>query len=157
MYSAGMNNYYKFVCGDEFKNLKEQITMFDIEVPVGGMQKVELSHWKRSYIIKKQVILTAGYKCEIDSEHRTFIAQSTSQPYMEGHHLLPMRLQAYFSYSLDVYANVVCLCPVCHRQLHYGIDNDKKELMLYVYNERSERLAKSGIRLSQDEFLEAEQ
>ena len=40
--------------------------------------------------------------------------------------LIPMKKQQTFSTSLDVYANVVCLCPVCHRLLHYGLDDNKK-------------------------------
>ncbi len=31
------------------------------------------------------------------------------------------REYAHKACSLDVYANIICLCPICHRLLHYGL------------------------------------
>ncbi|MCC8140121.1 MAG: hypothetical protein LIO67_07485 [Lachnospiraceae bacterium] len=71
---------------------------------------------------------------------------------MEGHHALPMKYQDKFSRSLDVYANIICLCPVCHRLLHYGISSEKEKVVEKIYYDRSERLAVSGIKISKSEF-----
>ena len=68
--------------------------------------------------------------------------------------MIPMKKQPVFNTSLDLYANIVCLCPVCHRLLHYGLDLNKKELLNQMYVTRNERLVNSGIKLSKDEFLE---
>ena len=65
----------------------------------------------------------AEYKCEISPQHITFTSKNTGHFYMEGHHAIPMRHQDKFTKSLDVYANIVCLCPICHRLLHYGIES----------------------------------
>lgn len=86
----------------------------------------------------------AGYKCEINSEHTTFTAKSTGHPYMEGHHVVPLKFQNKFSKNLDIYANVVCLCPVCHRLLHYGVEREKQIAVDKIYYERADRLAASG-------------
>lgn len=72
---------------------------------------------------------------------------------MEGHHAIPMKKQESFDVSLDVYANIICLCPICHRLLHYGEDCDKDNLLNKIYYDRADRLASSGIRLSKEEFV----
>lgn len=43
-----------------------------------------------------QSIEFAGYQCEVNPIHETFIAKSTGRPYMEGHHALPMMHQGKF-------------------------------------------------------------
>ena len=73
---------------------------------------------------------------------------------MEGHHIIPLRHQEEFNVSLDVYANVICLCPTCHRMLHYARTEDKLDSLNMIYHERADRLATSGIRLSNDDFIE---
>lgn len=154
MYSAGLNNYFKFACGEGFTNIQSQIGVMDIKVPVMRKQVNSTETWKRSSIIKMHSLEFAAYQCEINEEHKTFTAKSTGRPYMEGHHALPMKYQDIFSQSLDVYANIVCLCPTCHRLLHFGMDSERKIILNKVYYERSERLAASGIRVSREDFEE---
>lgn len=154
MYSAGLNNYMRFAKGQGFKNASRQVEHLDIVVPVSGIGTASVTAWRRNGIIKKQSIEMANYTCEIDSTHETFIAESTHKRYMEGHHAIPMKNQSFFSVSLDVYANIVCLCPICHKLLHYGLKEDRKGVLNRIYAERAERLKQSGIRLSNDEFLE---
>lgn len=152
MYSAGLNNYYKFASGEVFEKATGKIELLDIAMPVKDLKNVERTVACRSTIIKTQAIKSASYLCEIDASHKTFIAKNTGNPYMEGHHAIPMMRQRQFDSSLDVYANVVCLCPVCHRLLHYGLDSEKETLVKRIYHDRAERLARSGITLSQNEF-----
>lgn len=72
---------------------------------------------------------------------------------MEGHHALPMTYQDKFEHSLDVYANVVCLCPICHRLLHYGVKSEKENVVNKIYFERADRLSASGIEISKKDFM----
>lgn len=153
MYSSGLNNYYRFACGDEFFKIKDEIITMDIAIPKSEHQTAITSYWKRSSIIKQQSIKSARYLCEIDSNHKTFTAKNTGEQYMEGHHAIPMKKQESFDVSLDVYANIICLCPICHRLLHYGEDCDKDNLLNKIYYDRADRLASSGIRLSKEEFV----
>lgn len=154
MYSSGLNNYYRFVLGESFSNIKEKIVLLDIPIDLKGLNKIETTVWKRSEIIKHQSLELSDYKCEIDRSHKSFIAERTMKPYMEGHHAIPMRIQNRFPVSIDIYANIICLCPVCHRRIHYGLNSDKIEMMHKLYGERSGRLAQSGIYLSIDEFCD---
>ena len=152
MYSAGLNNYIRFANGKGFENLHDRIQILDAEIPAVGKQIVFTNTWRRSSIIKMQSIESAGYKCEINQNHETFTAKSTGKPYMEGHHALPMRFQDKFTNSLDIYANVICLCPTCHRLLHYGVESEKKNVIDKIYYDRASRLAVSGIKIGKEEF-----
>lgn len=152
MYSAGFNNYYKFANGTGFSGIHNKISVMDVEVPAPTLKNGTLKVWKRSSIIKTQAIESADYQCELNSEHWTFTSKRTGHQFMEGHHVLPMKYQDKFANSLDVYANVICLCPICHRLLHYGIEAEKQEAINKIYCERSERLATCGIKVSRDDF-----
>lgn len=153
MYSAGLNNYLRFATGAEFTGLNSKIKVMDTEIPVSEKIIVEHEKWKRSSIIKTQVIEAVNYECEIETSHRTFMAKHTGKQYMEGHHAVPINLQSKFAKSLDVYANIVCVCPTCHRLLHYGVESEKQNVLNKIYHERSERLARSSIKLSYSEFV----
>lgn len=152
MYSSGLNNYCKFANGEGFTNIKKKIEILDTEVEVPDVTTKTSTLRKRSSIIKIQAIESAGYQCEFDESHSTFIAKNSGQPYMEGHHALPMKYQDKFNHSLDVYANVICLCPICHRLLHYGVEEQKKIVVNKIYKDRANRLANSGLKIGKDDF-----
>ncbi len=152
MYSVGMNHYIMFARGEGFTNIHGKIDVMDIEVPRPKKVAESTVSWVRNGLVKKQAMQSAEYLCEVNPAHTTFIQQGTNHPYMEGHHTIPMGLQGQFSESLDVYANIVCLCPICHRLMHYGRPCDKKGPLDKIYADRADRLAKCGIKLSREEF-----
>lgn len=154
MYSAGLNNYVRFASGEDFKEMIGKMEQMDTPLKPDLPTISEQTVWKRSNILRLQTLISANYKCEIDNRHETFIAEKTGKPYMESHHAIPMRLQPHFENSLDVYANLVCLCPICHRKIHYGIKSERENMKKYIYHNRSDRFAHSGIRLSQLEFIQ---
>lgn len=92
--------------------------------------------------------------CENNGEHNTFTAKATGMPYMEGHHLIPLEFQPLFQTSLDVYANIVCLCPACHRLLHFGVNSERLRVAEKLFDRRKARLAKCGIELEKNGFIE---
>lgn len=154
MYSAGLNNYCRFASGDSFDDIKDRISLMDFVIPRGDVITRKTEIFNRSSIIKNQVIESVGYVCEIDSLHQTFITESSHHPYMEGHHIIPMKMQKLFDNSLDVYANIICLCPICHRQLHFGLREDKIALLNKIYSARFERLHKCGLIVSNDDLID---
>jgi len=157
MYSAGLNNYCRFASGEGFGEMASLFRKLDVPIAKEKNLTVKQTVWKRSGIIRLQSFELAQYKCELDNSHETFIANSTKKPYMEGHHAIPMNFQDKFKTSLDVYANIICLCPTCHRKIHYGISEDKNPLLDVIYYKRAERMADSGIRVSKDEFKQLAQ
>lgn len=67
--------------------------------------------------------------------------------------IIPMRFQPEFKTSIDVYSNVICLCPICHRLLHYGADREKIYAAEKIFDFRNERLSKSGIDITKTDFI----
>lgn len=153
MYSVAFKHFYRFACEDNdfFGN---SIASMDIVVAKPQAIITSSTQWKRNQIIITQALEGAGYLCEQDPTHMTFIARSTGRAYMEGHHLLPLKHQSQFDCSIDIYANVVCLCPICHRLLHFGQDSDRRYAAEKLFEKRSDRLIRSGIDLSKNDFLE---
>ena len=87
-----------------------------IKVITSGKQQ----HWSRSNVIPKKAIILAKYKCEYDDTHMYFTAKTTGENYVEAHHLVPMEFQNQFEKSLDVEANIISLCPLCHKKVHHA-------------------------------------
>ncbi len=71
----------------------------------------------------------ANYKCEINSEHKLFKSRATGLPFLEAHHLLPIKYQQTFKDSLDVKENIVALCPFCHRLIHHATVSETRPLL----------------------------
>ncbi|MBR6124789.1 HNH endonuclease [Candidatus Saccharibacteria bacterium] len=70
------------------------------------------------------------YKCEFDPSHKLFIAKATGCPYLEAHHLIPIRFQPQLhSLKLDSLDNICCLCPNCHRAIHHAEDDVVKAML----------------------------
>ena len=154
MYSVGLNHYISFAEATDFEDRTVHIENIDTSVPRGDYTiEHGIKKWKRSALVRDQSIHYARYLCEVDSRHETFISASTGRRYMEGHHLIAMQNQESFKNSLDVYANIICLCPICHRRLHFATDDQKRPSLFQLYDARKDRLANSGIRLSKEEFI----
>ena len=154
MYSAALNNYIRFAQGDDFFTEAYSFTDIDKPLKVAEMKIVDSYQYGRSSIVKMQAIKAAHFMCECDKKHTTFTAKSNNEQYMEGHHLIPLMNQNEFHFSLDIYANIVSLCPICHRLLHYGIETEKKSILEELYANRYIRLCNSGIEVSKSDFLE---
>lgn len=95
----------------------------------------------------------ANYLCEFDESHQTFKAKSNNENYVEAHHLVPIQLQPRFFYSLDIEANIVALCPVCHRRIHHATNEEKREIISKLYNDRIERLKKCNIFIELEDLI----
>jgi 5-methylcytosine-specific restriction protein A len=95
----------------------------------------------------------AGFLCEINAEHPTFIARAGNRKYVEAHHLVPMSKQSTFTVSLDHPSNIVALCTSCHKLLHHGRDADKRANLIKLLSERKGSLAVAGIKVSEVSLL----
>ncbi|MCR5023733.1 MAG: HNH endonuclease [Lachnospiraceae bacterium] len=102
---------------------------------------------------KRNAMILAGYKCENDPNHKTFISRGTGKPYVESHHLIPMEYYNDFEYSLDVEENIVCLCSNCHNEIHYGVNN--ADIVRKLFMARRELLHDAGLDITEDELLKA--
>lgn len=152
MYSVAFSHFYRFATEDPVF-FETKIQTLDMVIPKPQQITTSLTSWKRNQILISQAINGANYRCENKPEHITFTSKTTNRQFMEGHHLIPLKYQSEFSNGIDVYANIVCLCPICHRLLHYGIQSEKAYAAESLYEKRLQRLVKSGIDISKSEFL----
>ena len=87
-----------------------------------------VEEYKRDPKIRQEALEKSNYKCFFDNNHITF-KTSNGEVYMEGHHIIPVSRKESFTQDLDVIENILCLCPTCHRKIHFGI-NEVKQIML---------------------------
>ena len=100
----------------------------------------------------KEAISRNKFCCAVDKGHPTFIKKDGGR-YMEVHHLIPLEWQREFAYKLDTRANLVPLCPLCHKLIHYGRMEDKQPILTQLYEERKDTLLESGLEITLDELL----
>lgn len=144
MYSGGFNHYRNFVTGNGFSLFREKVSFFDKPMTTVQEANAQYIGWKRSSILRTQILEAANYSCEIDKGHEPFLAAKNNKPYMEAHHIIPMRLQGMFKYSLDVYANIICLCPLCHWRIHYAVEAERRKILNAIYEKEKSGLIIAG-------------
>lgn len=117
-----------------------------------GYQQVQ-----RNAAIAKSVLKEMNFQCQINSDHITF-KNSKGNPYMEGHHLIPCTARNVESFwkkqhrNLDCQANIVSLCPTCHRKIHFGTTEDKLEMIETLYKQQRKKLNQVGISVSLEDL-----
>ncbi len=80
----------------------------------------------------------SGYKCEINPQHETFTSMKSKLPFVEAHHLIPMKFQSIMDYPLDNLDNLISLCPNCHRAFHHAVIDEKILYLNNIYEKRRE-------------------
>lgn len=109
--------------------------------------------------LAKQVLKNSNYKCSFDNKHNTFLTRHSVQ-YMEGHHLIPCtptNAHAFwdkYKVNIDCPENIVCICPTCHRRIHFGSEAEKRKVIEKLYNVKKDELKKAGIGISMEELVE---
>lgn len=108
--------------------------------------------------ISKQALRKANFKCAYDESHKTFLTNK-GYPYMEGHHLIPCTVSNTESFwskyrrNIDCVENIVCLCPICHRQIHFGNKDEKMTIIKSLYEKQIVSLKDAGLDISIDELF----
>lgn len=130
-----------------------------LEEPDGGIPipPKQPAKGKGSYArdpnIAAAALAKANFKCELDASHTTFVSSAKNLPYVEAHHFVPMGQQLNYPFSLDVTANIVALCPLCHKLLHHAKPKDKRQHLLKLLALRQEKLQEKGIAVSSEALL----
>ena len=71
--------------------------------------------YKRNPDIVAEALLRAAGRCERCTNRAPFIRASDGSPYLEVHHRKSLA-----DSGDDSLANVLALCPNCHREIHHG-------------------------------------
>lgn len=130
------------------------LNTLDLPEPLANKYTTKILNRKRDAKKAANAKLKANYLCEFDNAHLTFVARTNNKNYVEAHHLIPVQLQSRFWYNLDVEANIEAICPVCHRRIHHGTNDEKREVITKLYNERINRLKQCNIYIELKDLLE---
>lgn len=134
-------------------NLDPEPLVRILDLPVPLANKFSKATAKRDPQKAANAKAAAYYLCEFDNCHMTFTSKANNENYVEAHHLVPIQLQSYFLYSLDVESNIVSLCPVCHRKIHLATSDEKREIITRLYKNRIERLKECNIMIELEDLI----
>ncbi|MGN7116667.1 HNH endonuclease [Lysinibacillus odysseyi] len=109
--------------------------------------------YPRNPLLPNRVISLSNYHCEVDQEHKFFISNRTKRNYVEAHHLIPLAYHKDFNTSLDVLGNMVSLCVICHKKLHHGEFDEKRDILISLYNRKKDDLYKDGLDIEFEDLL----
>ena len=121
----------------------------DLTMPPGRFTSLR-SAWRRDSAVVEEVRQRG--MCELCRRSQTFEKLSGGQ-YFEAHHLIPIASQGVFGVSLDVLANTICLCPQCHRFLHYGKRDERRDALIKIYADRADGLQAVQLVKTRTQFL----
>jgi len=107
----------------------------------------------RNLAYAKFALEKAHYLCEIDNKHKTFTSNSSKKQFVEAHHLIPLKVQDEFIYSIDIPANIISLCPNCHRKIHFASSEDKNIMLEELLHKRQDDLKMYGIKVSKNNLF----
>ncbi len=100
-------------------------------------------------------LIRAKYTCEVDPQHETFTSKATNHQYTEAHHFVGIAHYKKFpEVDLDRAANIVSLCPNCHRKIHHGTDQEKLLMIDTLYKKIEGRLNQVGIDVTMTQLKE---
>lgn len=173
MYSSAVSNYIKFKAyemekvflledprynhsiEEELSSLSESETIVEKVAPVqpAALKDESRMVYHRDIKLAANAIRASNYLYEINPKHQYFVSRATQHNYVEAHHIVPISTQALFDYGLDNVANIACLCPVCHRKVHYGIDQDRLMLLEVLWENKQEAIKLSGIELDYKDLV----
>lgn len=114
---------------------------------------------KKNSRVSKQALVDSNYRCAGDNGHTTFLTNK-GVPYMEGHHLIPCTYSnAHYFWkarrrNIDCIENIICLCPTCHRKIHFGTTEEKKTLIERLYMKQIAKLGEVNLAISLNKLYE---
>ena len=103
-----------------------------------------------------------GSEC-INFERRNSILGNLNRNYLEVHHLIPLSLmkikekfglEDFEREDVDVAENMVCLCSNCHNKIHYGLWEEVKPMLEYLYKQKETDLENIGLDIGIPNLLE---
>ncbi|MFA1739358.1 MrcB family domain-containing protein [Lysinibacillus fusiformis] len=122
----------------------------DTVVDEGGKER-----YPRNAKEAADALLREKYKCEVDPYHETFTSKATNHQYVEAHHFVGIAHYKKFpEVDLDRAANIVSLCPNCHRKIHHGSDIERLSMIETLYEKIEGRLKQVGIEVTMTQLKE---
>jgi len=132
---------------------KEKLLEKNNRVPFLNDLQRKNNRYSTDYRLSKTALANASFLCEIDNTHKTFKTKYKID-YAEAHHLIPMKEQKnYLNVNIDRTENIICLCPTCHKAIHYAEVSYRNEKIMKMFNKRKELLKNVGINFDDDALI----
>ena len=120
------------------QNDEVNLDLYNVEpehVDVDQIKKLKKTQYlNRNPLYREIALEMANYTCELCGKDRTF-EDAVGKEYFEGHHLIMYNVnsQSRFDKSLDIPRNIICLCPECHKKIHFAKDTEIKDLVIKLF------------------------
>lgn len=166
--NAALNGYKDFLMSKLYKEeqqidaiFNEKLLSKSISTPLnlitGPTQKrITINRYRhscgRNLDESQQAKITANWTCEYNEKHKTFVSGVNNRPYVEAHHLIPMSAQIDFENTIDFADNIISLCPTCHRNIHYGKNEEKEKMLKYFFEIRKPLYSIYGIAITMSDL-----
>lgn len=121
-YQTSVTSYLDESLADLEQKIKDNSAMVSVYIDGVRKRNMVLIGLIKSYNLQKYATDGQLLKCECCG-NPTFLTYK-DESYVEYHHLIPFSEYDGPDHSL----NIVALCPMCHRKLHYLKQEDKREL-----------------------------
>lgn len=133
--SASIATYLGTSLADLEEKIKLQSSLQPIYVDGVRKRNIELIKLIKSYNIQRYSSTVDPLKCECCGG-ATFTTYR-NEPYVEYHHLIPFSEYDGADHKL----NIIALCPLCHRKLHFLKKVDKVELYSNIANNSYDKMS----------------
>ena len=126
-----------FIC-TETTFATENLKPLKVEQNLKKEYKYKKAKLRKNSNYRDLILYESGYVCSLCNKNVTF-KTNANKMYFEAHHLIPcnFNMQQQFDRKLDNPANMYCLCPECHRKIHFINDLEVDGLLNLLYNKRS--------------------
>lgn len=140
---------------DDNINIENGALAFSVEPKILKIDNVK--RYSKNPTLGKMAIKISEHKCQNQNAHITFESRTNHKDYMEAHHLIPIFKQdeiwEKYGVNIDCLENLISLCPTCHRAIHYGTNNVKKEIITKLFNLKQEQYKAIGLNIDLDTLL----
>lgn len=121
---------------EDFDDEKYIADIYDEPKPIQYVNVAPGKALKRDPSLAIVRFKATGHKCEADPSHNLFTSRLTGMPFLEAHHLFPIKYQSSFKSSLDILENIIALCPFCHRLIHHATVGETRPLIEKLFDTR---------------------
>lgn len=134
------------------QRLEEELDDYQLMLNQAEVPKQVLNQsyaWRRNPKIARNALIQSDFTCELMPKIQLFTSRSTQRPFLEVHHLVPMKQQSRFETSLDVLENMCVLNPLAHRLVHHAVFNELEPYLETLYKSRQAFLETIGYSLNE--------
>lgn len=110
-------------------------------------EKITSYYYPRDQRVSLMAMENNNWHCFFNKQHKLFLKEDGT-PYLEAHHIIPMKYYGDFAVSIDQPCNIVPLCPNCHRKIHHAQKSERDKMIKTLYNYRENDLKKNHINVT---------